>query len=126
MLPRILSATNQSLSDFDSTTNYIDSLGLYNGKIRPFSTVNREENNNEFDDGSEKKVGRPSVGDDIENDNTANSLDLGTNVSDIKDVSVSNNSCLICGKDVNGEDIKICDKCLDEMYHNRIDEIINQ
>ena len=126
MLPRILSATNQSLSDFDSTTNYIDSLGLYNGKIRPFSTVNREENDSEFDDGSEKKVGRPSVGNDIENDNTANSLDLGTNVSDIKDFSVSNHSCLICGEDVDGEDMKICDKCLDEMYHNRIDEIINQ
>ena len=30
-------------------------------------------------------IGRPPVGDDIENDNTAISIDQGNNVSDIKD-----------------------------------------
>lgn len=126
MLPRILSARNQSISDFNSTVNYMDSLGLYDGQIRPFSTVNRNDDNSEFDDEVEKKRGRPSVGDDIENDNTANSLDLGTNVSDIKDFSTNEKICIKCGGSIEGEDAILCDQCLEEMYQNRIDELMEK
>lgn len=126
MLPRILSARNQSVSDFNSTVNYMDSLGLYDGQIRPFSTVNRNDDNSEFDDGVEKKRGRPSVGDDIENDNTANSLDLGTNVSDIKDFSTNEKICIKCGGSIESEDAILCDQCLEEMYQNRIDELMEK
>ena len=126
MLPRILSARNQSISDFNSTVNYMDSLGLYEGQIRPFSTVNRDDDNNEFDDGAEKKRGRPTVGDDIENDNTANSLDLGTNVSDIKDFSTKEKVCVKCGGNIDSEDAILCDECLEEMYQNRIDELMDK
>lgn len=123
-LPRILSAANQSVSDADSIVNYLDSLNIYD-KIRPFSTLNKEiVTNGSFDTGEESKRGRKPIGDDIENDNTGNSLDLGTNVSDIKDFSA--NICHICGQTITDDETFVCDHCLENLYQNRLNEILNK
>lgn len=125
VFPRILSAANQSVSDADAITNYMDSLGFYDSKFRPFSTLNKESvQGSDFDNGEEKKRGRKPVGDDLENDNTANSLDLGTNVSDIKDFSA--NICHKCGKSMIEDEQFICDSCLDELYQERINDLLDK
>jgi len=76
VLPRILSSLEQSMDDCNSINNYLSSIKLYD-KFVPFTSLKK-------DDLNEKKIGRPSVGDNVENDNTATSMDQGNNVSDIK------------------------------------------
>jgi len=108
LLPRLLSVFNQSVEDSDSVMNYLDSLGVYE-KFMPMTVVTQQHNQkitteaeNERAKISQKTstqltkeqteeitktttIGRPPVGDNIENDNTAISIDQGNNVSDIKD-----------------------------------------
>ena len=125
VFPRILSAANQTVSDADAITNYLDSLDFYDSKFRPFSTLNKEtEVDPNFDNGEEKKRGRKPVGDDLDNDNTANSLDLGTNVSDIKDFSA--HICSKCGQPITEDENFICDSCLDELYQERLDNLLDK
>lgn len=125
VFPRILSAANQTISDADAVTNYMDSLGFYDNKFRPFSTLNKDIGNEEMDTGEEKKRGRKPVGDDLENDNTANSLDLGTNVSDIKDFTTID-VCQICGQPITTEESFICDECLESLYMARLQETLEK
>lgn len=85
-----------------------------------------DSNTRNTDTGMGNKVGRPKLNDDdIENDNTANSADAGTNVSDIKDYSLefddevedstenryNEGRCLICGKTLGGGEEVICSSC---------------
>ena len=85
-----------------------------------------DSNTRNTDTGMGNKVGRPKLNDDdIENDNTANSADAGTNVSDIKDYALefddepedstenryNEGRCLICGKVLGGEEEVICSNC---------------
>ena len=76
-----------------------------------------------------KQIGRPKLNDtDIENDNTGTSSDMGNNVSDIKKYSSSDlkdkdGICIICGKELNFNENKICDDCLETMYQERIDSL---
>ena len=69
--------------------------------------------------------------DDVVNDNTGTSSDMGNNVSDIKEFSttlnLSNNSdsrvCHNCGKDLEPEEECICDECLEQMYDERLENL---
>ena len=70
LLPRLLSYYDQTLEDYKGSTIYLDALEV------KLETKNYEEKN---------PVGRPKIkDDDIENDNTGISNDMGNNVSEIK------------------------------------------
>ena len=70
LLPRLLSYYDQTLEDYKGSTIYLDALGI------ELETEDYEEKN---------PVGRPKIkDDDIVNDNTGISNDMGNNVSEIK------------------------------------------
>lgn len=122
VLPRLLSTINQTIDDCDSINSYLASINLYS-KFKPFTSITKEHQTQEIDNGLDKKIGRPSVGNDIENDNTATSLDIGNNVSDIKKFNKC--VCAKCGQTVLEEQI-ICDECLQELYEERLEELIDE
>lgn len=102
LLPRLLSVFNQTVEDSVSVMDYLESLDIYD-KIMPMSSITQERSQKIQADLTKQQakqqiksqtveestetttMGRPPVGDDIENDNTATSIDQGNNVSDIKD-----------------------------------------
>ena len=113
LLPRILSPVGQSLEDCNVISDYIDSLELYD-KFVPLSKLDVIDKTN----GETPQVGRKPVGDDIENDNTAISIDQGNNVSDTKEFT-SINTCIICGERLEDFENKICTQCI-ELEYNRL------
>ena len=94
MLPRVLSAFNQSIEDMKTINDYIEVSGIivYARNLEE-NNSNKNINNNEqvTEKGIEtKKVGRTEVEDtEIENDSTAASKDSGDNVSDTKEFLLS-------------------------------------
>lgn len=88
LIPRLLSVFNQNIEDAESVMNYFEANNFYD-KLKSMTLINslqmgkNEETSEEITD-VKNPVGRPTVGDDVENDNTATSLDMGNNVSDIK------------------------------------------
>ena len=109
LLPKLLSAQDQSLEDYKGSTIYMDVLDI---KIKTY-----EEQAQETVDSN--PVGRPKLGDtDIENDNTGTSNDQGNNVSEIK-LSASL-KCARCGKELDSHENIICDECLQEVYEERL------
>lgn len=121
VLPRLLSSINQTIDDCDSINSYLTSINLYD-RFKPFTSLTAEQKE-ELDNGLDKKKGRPPVGNDIENDNTATSLDIGNNVSDIK--KFNKHVCVKCGQTILEEQI-ICDECLQELYEERLEELIDE
>ena len=108
LLPKLLSAQDQTLEDYKGSTIYLDALNI---KI---------ETNEEVANGS-NPVGRPKLNDsDIENDNTGTSNDHGNNVSEIKLSHLSH--CAKCGKLLESHENIICDECLQEVYEERLAE----
>lgn len=123
VLPRLLSTINQTMDDCDSINSYLASINLYD-RFKPFTSITKEQQNENTNDNMlSKKIGRPAVGNDIENDNTATSLDIGNNVSDIK--KFHNQVCAKCGTKLFNEQI-LCDECLQELYETRLDELIDE
>lgn len=137
LLPKLLSSEGLTLEDYNSSTLYVESLGIKiesnEQKIQEKSIDNQVKLNkmkitsdaNKSTSGSEKSVGRPKLSDtDIENDNTGTSADMGNNVSDIKEYSSKNfsqkNRCVICGAELDYEENNICDDCLETLYEERI------
>lgn len=119
LLPRLLSMEDQTVADYVSTVNYMESLDIYK-KFTPMSLITKENGTDDkTQEGVTKKVGRKSVGDDVENDNTATSLDQGNNVSDIK--TFAQNRCIKCGVEIEGNEY-LCDDCLEEEYSIRLSE----
>lgn len=117
LLPRLLSIEDMTVEDFVSVNNYISSInGLKN--CIPMSKLGDE---NESEIATSNDRGRPSVGDDVENDNTATSLDIGNNVSDIKEFSKREYNCLICGEEVEADEY-LCDDCLEREYEQRLED----
>lgn len=111
LLPKLLSAQDQTLEDYKGATIYMDTLDI---KIKTAEEVKQElaETN---------PVGRPKLNDnDIENDNTGTSNDQGNNVSEIK-LSASI-KCAKCGKELDYHENIICDECLQEVYEERLSE----
>ena len=131
LLPKLLSSEGLTLEDYNSSTLYVESLGIKiesnEQKIQEKSIDNQvklnkmkiESDTNKSTTGSENSVGRPKMNDtDIENDNTGNSSNAGTNVSDIKEFSYNIKKCQICGKELNEDEDVICNECLEEMYES--------
>ena len=109
LLPKLLSAQDQTLEDYKGSTVYMDALNI---KIKTAEEVKQElaETN---------PVGRPKLNDiDIENDNTGISNDQGNNVSEIK-LSASL-KCARCGEELESHENIICDECLQEVYEERL------
>ena len=78
MLPRVLSAFNQSVEDMKTINDYIEVLGIV------IYARNIENKTNQKS--ATQEVGRTTIEEkDIENDSTAASKDSGNNVSDIKE-----------------------------------------
>ena len=123
LLPRLLSIEDMTIEDFVSTNNYINAIeGLKN--CIPMSKLGPEEVQ-ETNTNDQRSItnnrGRKPVGDNLENDNTATSLDIGNNVSDIKEFSTSENKCICCGTEIEyGE--YLCDDCLEMEYEQRLEK----
>ena len=111
LLPKLLSAQDQTLEDYKGSTIYMDALDI---QIKTAQEVKQELE-------SSNPVGRPKLNDtDIENDNTGISNDQGNNVSEIK-LSASI-KCAKCGKELESHEDIICDECLQEAYEERLAE----
>ena len=109
LLPKLLSAQDYSLEDYNGATIYMDTLNI---KI----LAEKEEKQQQQES---KPVGRPKMNDtDIENDNTGTSNDQGNNVSEIK-MSASL-KCAKCGNELGSHENIICDECLQEVYEERM------
>lgn len=115
LLPKLLSYEGITLEDYIGATFYIDSLGIKLETDKDKIDKKTTETN---------PVGRPKLADDeIENDNTATSSDMGNNVSDTKDFSLDDKRmCLICGEELADDEEFICDVCLQTKYEERIDD----
>lgn len=112
LLPKLLSAQDQTLEDYRGSTVYMDALGI---EIKTAEDIKQEK------EGASKQVGRPKLNDtDIENDNTGTSNDQGNNVSEIKMSSPI--KCAKCGKELESHENIICDECLQEVYEERLVE----
>lgn len=101
LLPKYLSYHDKSLLDAVTTSDWVESSGIYNkfkALINPYGVSSNVS--------SDSKNGRPSANlDNIENDNTANSIDSGTNTAEMR---FSHKTCPICGKDVSEEFNPFC------------------
>ena len=118
LLPRLLSIEDQTIEDYVSTSNYLESVNIYD-KFMPMSKITQESKNDDENQAPQKR-GRKPVGDNVENDNTAISLDQGNNVSDIKKFN-SMNRCIKCGTEIEENEF-LCDDCLEEEYDYRIEQ----
>ena len=94
MLPRVLSAFNQSIEDMKTINDYIEVSGVTiyaRNTENNNSTVHNTASTNEEKIKSTNEVGRTTIEEiDIENDSTAASRDSGNNVSDIKEFKGEN------------------------------------
>lgn len=113
LLPKYLSYHDKTLLDAVTDIDWVEVSGIYD-KFRPlvntFGISNKEE----------KAPGRPKMDlDKIENDNTANSVDSGTNTSDTR---FSLNRCAACGGDISDEyypfSSEECKESYIEEHHN--------
>ncbi len=107
LLPKYLSYHDKTLLDAVTDIDWVEVSGIYD-KFRPlvntFGISNKEE----------KAPGRPKMDlDKIENDNTANSVDSGTNTSDTR---FSLNRCDACGGDISDEYYPFCSEECKESY----------
>lgn len=89
LIPKMLGYLDSTIEDYKGVETYLDILGV---EIKSNAQILAEKNaeiNNELRKEKEKSqtnpVGRPKLNDnDVENDNTGTSNDMGNNVSDIK------------------------------------------
>ena len=107
LLPKYLSYHDKTLLDAVTDIDWVEVSGIYD-KFRPlvntFGISNKEE----------KAPGRPKMDlDKMENDNTANSVDSGTNTSDTR---FSLNRCAACGGDISDEYYPFCSEECKESY----------
>ena len=124
LLPRLLSIEDMTIEDFVSTNNYINAIDGLKYCI-PMSKLGPQEETNISNSSNERSIsnnrGRKPVGDGLENDNTATSLDIGNNVSDIKEFSISEHKCASCGIEIE-EGEYLCDDCLEMEYEQRLEK----
>lgn len=108
LLPRLLSANSQTLEDYKGSKIYLDALGI------ELDTPEKVEEKN--------PVGRPKLNDnDVVNDNTGTSNDMGNNVSEIKmSKSVCSQHCACCGAELTSSQQYLCDDCLESIYQDRV------
>ena len=130
LLPKLLSGYGMTLEDYSGSVAYMKALNVEVEKNEKALAQNTSSSSNTS--GTKNPVGRPKLNDDdVVNDNTGTSSDMGNNVSDIKEFSttlnLSNNSdsrvCHNCGKDLEPEEEFICDECLEQMYDERLENL---
>ena len=125
LLPRLLSIEDMTVEDFVSTNNYINAIDGLKYCI-PMSKLGPEEEKIVSNSSKERSItnkrGRKPVGDNLENDNTATSLDIGNNVSDTKEFSIFEHRCGICGEEIE-EGEYLCDDCLENEYEQRLERM---
>ena len=101
-LQPVLSYFDYSITDYQSSCAYLDALGV--------DIIIR--NKTEEETGEKRSVGRPPLDDDeVENDNTAQSKDAGTNVTDIKNFSEKPQYCCSCGAELKDWEFYMCEHC---------------
>lgn len=114
LMPRIASAFDMDLHEVKATDAYIKSLNIYSDfvTVTQQTRVDTKENDNSL---TKEKVGRPSKTEsEIDNDNTAKSIDQGTNTGDMRDyvkMSLEKGKCVICGNDSDGI---LCEECAEK------------
>ena len=87
LLPKVLSSVNLTVEDHKCVCDYLDTLGVeIYYKYEQKNQLGNTENDTQILMEEKKQVGKPKLEiDEIENDSTAQSIDAGTNVSDIKE-----------------------------------------
>lgn len=111
-IPKLLSANGMTVDDYQQAKAYLKALDIKVEKVLDQENL------------IANPVGRPKLNDDeITNDNTGNSSNAGTNVSDIKEFSYNIKKCQICEKELNEDEDVICNECLEEMYESRINDM---
>lgn len=138
LLPRLLSANDQTLEDYKGSIIYLDALDIELDTVENLREQILQQTQKEVgikvSAPTEKNpVGRPKLSDtDIDNDNTGTSADAGNNVSEIKmslntrySNNLNNNTlpsyhyCVNCNRELNEFEKYLCDECLEEAYQQR-------
>lgn len=113
-MPRIASAFDMDLHEVKATDAYIKSLNVYDDFVAVTQQTRVDVKGND-DSSTKEKVGRPSKTEsEIDNDNTAKSIDQGTNTGDMRDyvrMSLEKGKCVICGNDSDGI---LCEECAEK------------
>lgn len=119
LLPKYLSYHNKTLLDAVTSCDWVESTGIYD-KFKPlvntFGVSSKQQ---------KSSPGRPAKNmDEVDNENTANSMDAGTNTADMR---FSVNGCPTCGKRINETYSPFCsEECkasyLEENYGDYINE----
>lgn len=109
LLPKYLAYNDMTLLDAVTCIDFVDNSEIYD-KFKPVvSSFNSAIGKSGSGTG---KVGRPRIDENqIESDNTAASIDAGTNVSENR--SFNSKKCVVCGNET--EESVICEDCLEEM-----------
>lgn len=88
LMPKIASAFDMTLRDVKAAGSYVESLEIY----KDFKTLTQQtqaEQKAKENAQETKKVGRPNADEnEIDNDNTENSIDAGTNTSDMREFAI--------------------------------------
>lgn len=112
LLPKYLSYHDKTLMDAMTDAEWVESSGIYDmfkPIVNPYGTSNRTENINL----TEKKNGRPPADiDNIQSDDTAKSIDNGTNTADMR----FSLHCPMCGNPINDEFSPFCSEECKETY----------
>ena len=146
LFPKLLSSLGYSVEDYVSSVSYIKTLGIKIEKTwelekmkeqtdlniksgtaiaKTNSEITSSEESTTTETGEEKQVGRPKVADEDLSDSGEQARNQGDDISEIKNMSVSNyqsNFCAKCGKELEESEDIICDECLEEMFENRLEE----
>lgn len=114
LYPKFLAMHNQSLQDANTISDWVNNSGIYD----KFQAL---QNSFTTPGGVDKKNGRPNADlNNIQNDNTASSIDSGQNISENKNFTLNNNNiCLACGKEIDFG-LHFCNLECEEMYKERI------
>lgn len=119
LLPRIASAFDMTLRDVKATDCYIESLGVYKEFKTPTQESRAQDGASVQKDEPEQiqSVGRPAKDiNEVDNDNTAASIDQGTNTADMRDFAaecMAEGRCILCGAETGGEDV-LCESCKEQ------------
>lgn len=116
LLPKLVSAFDLSMRDLRGLGEYMEAFEIYD-KFKPLNFASMQMRNasttTDTSEGS-NPVGRPTIDDaDVENDSTAASKDAGDNVSDTKEFSIHEGTCILCGAFTEEGHI-MCEDCEDQ------------
>lgn len=123
LLPKLASAFDMTMRDVKSTLMSIDSMDIYKFLKTPTQESKEDNDAKSAEESMEtKKVGRPKKSEnEIDNDDTAKSVDQGTNTSDMRDFAETATRCSICGAEIEVGEV-VCEECK-ETYSEIFEEL---